>query len=94
MDGSLHFASRDQGGDAGKRAWASHMAKPISHDALPYCIEIWDMYSETVEQRLALTTHPAIAYAAYYAAITVFVRRTITLRHNGKILAHSPVGSP
>ncbi len=54
---------------------------------MPFCVEIWDSASASVERVLALTADGSIGYAAFYAATREYPNRHITLRHNNTILS-------
>jgi hypothetical protein len=64
----------------------------VSHDDLPYLIEVWDAASEDIEAVVAMTLSASVGFAAYYAAAREHPGRTITLRHDGRIVSRwSPV---
>jgi hypothetical protein len=52
---------------------------------LGYAIELWDE-TRSVSSVLAAAAHPAIGFAAFYAALREHPDRYITLRHLDKIL--------
>ena len=60
---------------------------PADSDDLPYAVEVWDIAGEFVEQVVAVSAHPAIGYAAFYAAAREFFGRDITLRFKGRIIS-------
>jgi hypothetical protein len=57
------------------------------HEGLPYTVEILNRSGAFVDQVLAATKSASIGFAAYYAAIQEFPDRTITLRHNDRVVA-------
>jgi hypothetical protein len=59
----------------------------LDHDDLPYVVEVWDVAGEFVEHVVAVSAHPAIGYAAFYAAAREFYGRDITLRYKGRVLS-------
>ena len=54
---------------------------------LPYEVELWSDGRQAVEDKLALSANPGVAYAAFYAATRLFPDRYITLTLNGRILS-------
>ena len=56
---------------------------------LPYRLELWDEAGEGVERVLALSSTPAVGYAAYYAAIREYLDRRVALTCDGRVLAAS-----
>jgi hypothetical protein len=65
------------------------VAKPPEglEDGLPYEVELWSDGRQAVEDKLALSANPGVAYAAFYAATRLFPDRYITLTMNGRILS-------
>ncbi|MDB5454363.1 MAG: hypothetical protein JWO33_2941 [Caulobacteraceae bacterium] len=60
---------------------------PVEADELPFKVEIWDESGQFVELVVAVSSSPAIGYAAYYAATREFAGRAITLRHKNRVLS-------
>jgi hypothetical protein len=60
---------------------------PLDADELPFHVEVWDESGQFVEQVVAVSSSPAIGYAAYYAATREFVGRAITLRHKSRVIS-------
>jgi hypothetical protein len=56
-------------------------------EELPYKVEVWDVTGAFVEHVVALSTNPAVGFAAYYAAAREYPGRDITLRHRDSTLS-------
>ncbi|HEY9219687.1 MAG TPA: hypothetical protein VIO94_16685 [Phenylobacterium sp.] len=54
---------------------------------MPYKVEVWDETGRVVEQVVAVSSSPAIGYAAYFAATREYPGRQITLRHKASIMS-------
>ena len=54
---------------------------------LPYKVEVWDAEERFVQQVVAVSVSPSIGFAAYYAAVREFPGRTVTLRHQGRVVS-------
>ena len=64
-----------------------HGGVPAESDDLAYRVEVWDETEEFVEQVVAVSSTPAIGYAAYYAAAREYPGRCVTLRHRKAIIS-------
>jgi hypothetical protein len=75
----------DAQGEQGGRA-----STPIPRDLdeFPYRVEIWNYAGTFVEQTLAVTVSRRVAFATYYAALELYLDRSITLRQRGVLVAH------
>jgi hypothetical protein len=52
-------------------------------------LELWDVSRQAVELILAVAISPAIAFAAFNAALSEYPRRYITLRRGNRIVTSS-----
>jgi hypothetical protein len=78
--------SGDSPSDEGETP-ARFIGFPVDNDELPYKVELWDEEGQFVEQVVAVSSSPAIGYAAYYAAAREFPGRPITLRHRTRVIS-------
>lgn len=75
---------RDDGGAGSPAGFGFGVEK----DDLPYKVEVWDADAEYVEHVVAISAHPAIGFAAFYAAAQEYPGRRITLRFKSRILSN------
>lgn len=86
----LEVGYRFQGGDEPSDDGATPLPPggfPIDADELPFQVEVWDPTGQFVEQVVAVSSSPAIGYAAYYAATREFTGRPVTLRHRSRVIS-------
>jgi len=60
---------------------------PDDREGLPYRVEVWDDAGAQVEQIVSVSVSASIGYAAFYAATREYPGRTITLRHQMRVLS-------
>jgi hypothetical protein len=70
-----------------KKGFAAQPHDETGDGDLPYEVLLWDDGRRTVEDQLARSANPGVAYAAFYAATRLFPDRYITLKMNGRILS-------
>ena len=72
-----------------------HDTGAVSHEDLPYKVEVWDASGLAVDRVVAVTASRSIGFGAYYAAAQEYPARYITLRYKGSLIASwNPPGYP